>query len=90
MYDSDEQFQAPDPNLAAVMYVMIVDDSTLALVDVNICARNYLWMVCALYSPSCCLTMDVSLSVRRVFVKTAYMNIFFRSNNFVSLIDPGL
>ena len=42
MNDSDETFQAPVPNLAAVMYDRIVDDSNLALVDVNMCAKSYL------------------------------------------------
>ena len=36
----------------------------------------------ALQSPSCWLTRNFTLSVRRVFVKTACMNIFFRSKQF--------
>ena len=48
MNDSDEPFQAPVPNLAVVMYVRIVDDYKLALVDVNMCAKSSLWMACAL------------------------------------------
>ena len=42
MKDSDEPFQAPVSNLAVVMYVRIVNDFTLALVEVNICSRSYL------------------------------------------------
>ena len=40
MNDSDEPFQASAPNLDVVIYVRIVNDSTLALVDVNMCAKN--------------------------------------------------
>ena len=39
MNDSDELFQAPAPNLAVVMYIRIVDDSKLALVAFDICAK---------------------------------------------------
>ena len=44
MNDSDELFQAPDPNLDIMMCVNIVDDSILALVVVNISSRiSYEW-----------------------------------------------
>ena len=40
MNDSDEPFQAPVPNLDVVMYARIADDSKLALVDINMCAKS--------------------------------------------------
>ena len=48
MKDSDKPFQALVPNLAVMMYASISDDSELALVDVNICAKISLWMECTL------------------------------------------
>ena len=90
MKDSNESFQAPVTNLVVVMYVRIVDNITLALVEVDICARSSLLMAWVLQYPSCCLKMDFLLYVRRVFVNTAYTNHFFRSNKFISSTDPGM
>ena len=41
-------------------------------------------------SPSHCLTRDLPLSLRRVFVNIAYVNLFFRSNTFILSTDPGV
>ena len=44
MKDSDETFQAPVPNLDVGMYFRIVDDTTLDLVEVDICTGISLWI----------------------------------------------
>ena len=42
MNDSDEPFQAPVSILAVVMYVRIVDETTLTLAEIHICSRGSL------------------------------------------------
>ena len=76
----DNQFQI----LAVVMYVRIMNDSRLGLVEVDICNMSSLLMKWVLLSPSCCLIGDFSLSMMIVFVKNAYINLFFRSNRLIS------
>ena len=48
MKDSDESFQAPVPSKVVVIYIVIVDDSRLALVEVDICDRSFILMAWAL------------------------------------------
>ena len=40
MNDSDEPFQALVPDLTVVMYVRIMHDTTLVLVEVDICVNR--------------------------------------------------
>ena len=84
--DSDEPFQSQDPNLTVTMYVRIMDDTPLNLVEINICFRSSLWMSWILWSHSCSLTNYVTLSVRREDMKSAYIHNFLSSNSFLSLI----
>ena len=68
---------------------MIVDDSTLALVEVNICSSSsYEWRdYCSLFHFF--MTRDLSFSVRNVIVKNTLI-FFLRSNKCVSLTYPDI